>query len=1033
MKTKFKGILTLILALVVQMTFAQELETVTGTVTTADGMPLPGVNVIVQGTTRGEQTDFDGNYSIEVSEGEVLVYSYLGMTTVEKLVGDVNIIDVVLQPDAAQLQEVVVTGYGIERAKRTTTYATETVDNDQLTIAAPTSAASALAGKVAGLQINVTSNGVNPSSQIILRGLRSISQNNEALIVIDGAISTQGAFDDLNPINIKSINVLKGATAAALYGSRAGNGAVIVTTKNGSTLEGDGFTIGLNSSTTFEEVAYMPDFQDNYGTGWQGVYDPVENTNWGPAFDGVVRQIGPTFADGTFQEVPYAVVEDNAKDFYETGVTLQNTVYFSGADENSNFYLSVGDQETTGIVPENRFRSNTFRLNASQEMGDLTLSVNSSFSRDERSIVGNDIGAQNRQLYWFILNVPRNIPLTRYKDWRTDLYASPNGYYNAYYQNPYWAIDTNRDMDESMRLSGNVAASWDITEWLNFTTRLGLNRATQYGKNWRAAQTYTDAYTRPSPVTSFVEDYEFQSLQYTSDAILTADFDFLEDFTLQAILGATQFTAKSRESEIRANNLSIPGFYDISNGTGEPVVFVDEEINKNYGFFGDFTFGYNNYLFLHVAGRQDFTSTLPAEDNSYFYPSIGVSAVLTDIIPTLEGDVLNYLKLSASNSTVYNDLSPFQINEVFVQQDANNQNLAFPYGTVNGFALNSITVDPNIQKEKLNTTEVTASFAFFANRLTLDASWYNTVTSNLITFTTPGPASGATDYLTNIGETENTGYELSLGARIFDYEDFGWDFNLNYTHFETIVNEIKPGLDEIQVAGTGEFGVYAVVGEAFPQIKATSYVRDDQGRVVVDAETGNPEVGGLKNMGSTLPEHIFGLVNTFRYKDFTLSATMDYRTGHVYYSQLADIMEFTGRSVESASANRQDFVWPNSVIEVSEGVYEENTNISVTEGKQDFWTENYNAIKENYVRDATALKLREVALNYRLPQEFLESTFINKLTVGLVGRNLITWLPEENRFSDPEFQGQSGNAIGISGFFQSPPTRNYGFSINVEF
>lgn len=1044
MKTKLNGFLTLLLALFVQVAFAQE-ETIRGTVTDDTGMPLPGVNIVIKGTSEGTQTDFDGNYAINASNGDVLVYSFMGLTTVEKVVGDDDEIDVVMTPDAAQLEEVIVTAYGIEREKREVTYQTEKVDSDVLTIGQPTNAANALTGKVAGLQINTQGNGVNPNTQIILRGLRSVTQNNEALIVIDGSVATQGAFNDLNPLDIDDINVLKGATAAALYGADAANGALIVTTKKGQ--KGDTFRIGLTSTTTLEEIAYMPDFQTEYGTGWQGDYNPIENTNWGPRFDGQPRRIGPIFADGTFQEVPYAPVENNLRDFYDTGVTFQNTVYFSGStDETDSYYLSIYDQETTGVIPGDNYNKNVFRFNASKKMGDLELAVNSSYTLDEKNVVGGTIGAQGRPLYWFILNTPANIPLATYSDWENDLYASPDGYYNGYYENPYWALDTNRELDNTTRLLGNIRATYEIAEWLKFTGRGGINRYTSLGKNWRAAQTYEapgGAYladgSRPNPQTSFVEDTESQQTIYTLEGILTSDFMIEDDYSVKAILGATSYTSRYRWSGYRGNNLSIPGFYDLSNATGELQIvdepgvssFVNNSVEKKYGYFADLTLGYKNWLFVNASGRYDFTSTLAPSQNSYFYPGFGVSTVLTDAIPSIKTDFMNYLKLTASHTVVYNDINPYAINELYLGSGA------FPFGGLGGFYLSGNAPDPLIEKEQVTSTEFGANLAFFNNRITLNMAYFTTLTNDLITYVTYGPASGADSGLTNIGEAEGTGFEASLGAKVFSTDDFRWDLSFNYTSYETVINEIG-ATDEIAIATNGLVGTYAIEGLPFPQIQATSYVRDPNGNVVINPNTGNPEAGGLKPLGKTTPDYTLGLTNILEYKGFTLAATFDYRTGHVYYSQLGDAMEFTGRSMESVSANRQDFLFPNSVYQTgvdADGnpIYTENTNIPVTGGRQNFWTNTYNEIKENYVKDATALKLRELSFKYSLPSEFLDKTPIDRLSIGVVGRNLVTWLPAENRFSDPEFNNSTGNSIGIGGYFQGPPTRNYGMTLNVEF
>jgi len=1003
-------------------------KTVTGTVISAeDDMPIPGVSVSVKGTTLGTVTNIDGEFELKVPENaKDLIVSFVGMKSQTINLGSKLNFTIVLQPELVGIDEVVVTALGIKRAQRSNTSQVQNVKAEELVAVQPTRAATALAGKVAGLQINVQDNGVNPTTQILLRGLRSISASNSALIVIDNTIASQGAFDALNPNDIESMNVLKGATAAALYGSAAANGALIVTTKKGA--DGRKFIVGLNSSVTFEDVAYMPDFQTEYGTGWEGAYDNVENTNWGPRFDGTIRQIGPTFPDGTFQAVPYAPVANNLRDFYETGLTIQNTAYVSGSSEDSKMYLSVGQQDVQGIVPSDTYTRYTFRVNATKRIKNIEMTANISYMTDETDVVGDDIGDQDRTLYWFVLNTPANIPLTSYKDWRNDLYASPDGYYNAYYQNPYWAIDTNRDEDKSHRFTGNMGLTWDIVDWMSLTGRVGLNRVNGNGKYWRAAQTYDeDLQPSHSAVSSFVTDSEFQSNIMNANAIMNIDRDLTEDISLIANIGATTYMYHYRESELTGRNLSIPDFYDISNRTGELEGSADESQRRTYGFFGDFTFGYRDYLFLNLSGRNDWTSTLNPDNNSYFYPNIGLSFVFTDAISILkDSEAISFGKFTVSNSTVYNDLSAYAINPVYLNSSS------FPFGGVNGFYLDNTSVDANIKKEKLNSTEFGLNMGFFDNIVSFDASYFITKTTDLITNTTPSRAAGATAFLTNIGELKGQGLELAVTATPIRGE-FRWDINLNYTSNETEVVKITDDLDEVAISTTGTRGIYAIEGMAFPQVKASSYVRDPQGRIVVDATSGNPLVGDMKPMGKTTPDYIVGLNNTFSYKGITLTATFDYRTGHVYYAQGSDAMEFTGRSMESVSANRQDFVIPNSVIEVSPGVYEENTNVPITDGIMGYWQNTYNEIKENYVRDATALKLRELAVNYQLPASLLRNTPIETLKVGFIGRNLLTWLPSENRFSDPEFNNTNNNAIGIGGYFQSPPTRSYGFNLNVEF
>ncbi len=378
------------------------------------------------------------------------------------------------------------------------------------------------------------------------------------------------------------------------------------------------------------------------------------------------------------------------------------------------------------------------------------------------------------------------------------------------------------------------------------------------------------------------------------------------------------------------------------------------------------------------------------------------------------------------------------------------QGIGYPFGTLNGFDVSGTAVDSGLTKEKINTSEVGVNMAFFNNRLTFDGAYYSTKSTDLITNTTPSVASGATNFLTNIGELKGSGYELTLGGTIIQSPDFSWDMNVNYTHSEQEVTKIKEGVNEIEVYSTnvaGDVGIFAIVGEQFPTLKTSSYTRDPQGRIVIDPVSGDPIQGPLVKQGQVTPDYIIGLTSSVNYKGFRLATTMDYRTGHVYYEQGSDNMEFTGRSIASVSANREDFVIPNSVYESSPGVFVENTSIPITDGIQDYWTNTYNEIKENYVKDATAFKIREVSLTYDVPSQWLDKTLIHSARIGFVGRNLFTWLPEENRFSDPEFKNLvssattasgtrnavSANAIGIGGYLQGPPTKSVGVSLNLEF
>lgn len=1030
MRTNIKLFLTAVFFACSISVWAQQ-KTISGQVTDSDGFPVADAYVYVEGTENGVYTNENGSYTLNVNEGDNVAVEFIGLETKMITVGNANNYNVSLsQGGAIDLAATVVTGaYGIEKYANEITYAAEQVTSEELNVAQPTEITQGLAGKVSGVNVAIQSNGVNPQTQINMRGIRSISLSSQPLYIIDGQIASVGAFNNLSPVDVESMDLIKGPSASALYGSDAANGVVIVKTKQGK--KSEKITVGVNSTLTIDEVSFMPEFQNEYGSGWQGDYDPIENTNWGPAFDGQPRQIGPTLANGDFQLLPYSPIEDNLLDFYNTGTTYQNTLYAFSGDESSNYYASVTDLRANGVMPRDEYRRNTFKFNASKKLGKIKLSASTMYARDKTSVVGDEIGSQNRTIYWFILNTASNIPLRNYRDWRNNVWASPNGWYNGYYQNPYWAIDTNRDNDETNRLIGNISADWEIKDWLTFTTRFGVNNVNGSGLEWRDAQDYTSDYSRPDPVSSFVEEFTSKYLQYTSEALLSSNFNISDALTLKSIVGANNYSNHYKSLRVRGNNLAIPEFYAISNRAGELQGTVSEERERYYGFFGDFTLTYNDYLSLHLSGRQEWVSTLPLDVNDYFYPSVGLSFVASDAFD-LNKDFISYLKFTTNATRTYNRPDPLDINQVY------RSITGFPFGNISGFGLGNTAVDAGIKPEKNDNFEVGIASAFFNNKVTFDASYYTTKIEDLLTSTSAAPSSGSYFYYTNIGELSNKGYELALGLKPVDTRVFDWDLKVNYSKYETVVEDLDPNDPTVTetslVTYGGGYGVWAIEGMAMPQIKAISYERDPEGRIIINPNTGNPIIGDEKVLGQTLPKYTIGLVNNFKISNFNISATFDYRTGHVYYSQLADAMEFTGRSLESVSANRQDFIIPNSVYEVN-GEYVENTNIPVSGGQQTYWTDHYNEIKENYVKDATALKLREVAISYTIPNKYIESTGISKLTVGLVGRNLLTWLPEENRYADPEFNNSftNSNTFGISGYFQPPPTRSYGFTVNFEF
>jgi len=1026
MRSKFKWIFTLLVAFTMQFSFAQE-KTVTGVVSDELG-PIAGANVVVQGTTRGTTTDFDGNYTISAKQGDVLVFTYTGKKTSTVKVGAANSYNVSMSDDVVQGNEVVVTAYGIVRETKKLAYSTEKVEAKQLTQASPVNAVTALAGKVSGLNIITRNNGVNPSTVVILRGYKGITGDNAALIVIDGVIQANNALNNLNPNDIESINTLKGASATALYGSQGRNGALIVTTKQGK--KDTGMSVDFSTSMVVEKIKYFPEMQTSFGSG-VGEYDPFENTSWGPRYDGNLRRLGPILSDGSYQLLPYKAIPDNRKNFFVDGVTKINTISLTGGDEKSTYFFSAQKSDITGITPKDEYGKNNFRLNVSRQMSNkFKVSTGVSFFTDNSNVVG-DGGYQSRPIFWNVINTPANVPLTSYKDWRNNKFATPEGYYNQYYQNPYMIIDIARDKVTSNRLLGNVKFTYDFNKWFSASYSLAGTYFNSYAKNTRDAITYNPDLAPGrvgSNTTASVAEATASNRRINSDLLLTFKKEITKDLKGTLILGNALFDYKENNLNVGGTNLFIPELYNPSVRTGELTGGSSEFRERRVGWFADLTLDISNYLSLNGAYRIDQASALPVDNNKFDFYTFGASLSMLDAIPSLKSDTFNFWKLSASYSqTGYQPPIGF-INELYSVPTG------FPFGSTVGVATPTTGASPRFSPSFTKAYEFGTELEFFSKRLSVKANYFNTTTDNEFLNASTSSASGINALRLNAGSMESKGFELDLNASIIRKENFEWKIGVNASKIKSEVLSLSDGATRLQTGlAAADVGVYAQVGESFPSLYGTAYTRDDEGHIMLNAN-GDPIVSSeLKYLGTTTPTLIMGFNTSVRYKQFTLSAVADYKTGHKYYNNLVDALEFTGSTLHSASAGREPFVFPNSVYEYTPGVWSENTNITTSDGGYNFWTNTYNAIKENYVVDATTLKLREVALNYDLPSKYLDKTFIKGISFGLVARNIIMLRSAQNKYTDPEFTTDSQQVTGFGTQNQLPPTASYGFKMDVKF
>ena len=1025
MRTKFSGILTLLMAFIVQITFAQEM-TISGTVTDQSGLPLPGVNIVIKGTNTGTQTDFDGNYSIKANRGSVLSFSYLGFATQEQVVDNQDVVNIQLREDASQLEEVVVTALGILRKSNEITTSVQTVREQELNQANNPNAVISLAGKVSGLQINTTNSSVNPSTRIILRGNRSLTGDNQALIVIDGVISTAQVLTALDPNIIESVNVLKGANGAALYGSRGANGVLIVTTKQGNK-EDEKFKINVNSAVSFTDIAFIPERQTRYGQGWNGDHISYENGAWGPEFDGTLQPVGLPQEDGTYRYFEYSPIKDNIKEFFQTGTTLQNTVSFSGGNADGYVYLSANDLNTEFIINNDKLKRNTFNFKGGKRLGKWNVSGNVTYITQKTE-------EANGSIYNDLLQTATNIPVEEFSE--------PNlqTHWTSYYRSPYWIRDNERTTDRADIFTGIGQVSYDFNDNINVTYTANLRSRQRSGLSF--VNGFVDNLNIGggdfTTISSF-DTYTDTQRNIYADLIFNFDYQIGENFTLKANVGNNFTDNKFVQTTVGGDNLTIPGFYNIDNIPGTPRTSNTSISSRGYAFFANADFGFKDYLFLNVTARNDWTSVLDKSLNSFFYPSAGISFIPTNAIPGLKGNILNQAKLTASIVKVGNAaVNAYDINQVF------NQTTGFPFGSLNSFGPDVTISDPLLENEFLISKEFNINLGFFKDRLTIDGSYYSSSNQNQIVQVSASNASGVTNSFINIGETETNGFEIDLGITPIRTEDFRWDARIFYQTNETKVIKVSDDATEVAIQAfpnnANPVGVFAIEGEEFPVIKGSAYERDPQGRVLIDPVTGNPRVtSDLKKLGKSNPDYIVGLNTSIEYKGFRLAGVFDYRTGHQFWSGAKSWLSWSGHLIESAVNGRGGFIYPNSAVETAPGVYEANNSV-ITGGTTysnflNYFSNNYYSVAENFVLDATAFKVRELSLSYTFPKTLLNKTSISNLTLGVNAINPFIILPKENRgYGDPETSNvNNNNGQGLAAIGQYPTTRSYGFNINITF
>ncbi|GAA4413574.1 SusC/RagA family TonB-linked outer membrane protein [Nibrella viscosa] len=1053
-----------ILAIVFCLPVLAQNITVTGRVTTAeDGSALPGVSVLIKGTTRGTTTDQNGDYRLSAAKGDVLQVSFIGFATESVKLENQTTVNFTLKPDASQLQEIVVTAQGIRKSQREIGYAVSKVQTEDVTVGRSPQLAQALSGKVTGLAVYNINNSVDPSVKIVLRGYRSLTGNNEALVVLDGMQTTSTVLALLNPNDIESVTVLKGGQAATLYGSAGINGALVITTKKG--VKGK-LKVSVSNSTNFDQISFLPQFQDKFGSGshyyqsygtagysndyllrMKANWRSYENQQFGDPFDGSMRIMGRTVEDGSQYIIPYAAIKNGRYKAFDTGVSVNNQVSFQGGDETSSFYLSAENQKIQGIVPHDKSDRTGVRLSATKESGKLRTGFNVGYTQAAYDRTGSDF-------YFDVINQPANLPLNDLRDWQNNKFANPNGFYNDYYNNPYFNADNNRLKYKDANISGNLNLNYDATPWLMFVERLGIMNNSRTGKNtvgkflysdWAKTKSFipapwyfdgdgTGIYRAITDNLGSVSDYSATENVINNEfqIHLTKDFG---PFSNKLILGNSVYQRYTKSISVGSSSIVVPDVYNVANRQGELTGGESNTMERRYGYYADLTTNYKNWLILNGSFRYDATSrfykpTRPANMWSYPYYGVALSFIPTDAFPMIKSSFLNFAKLRASYNKNANDNIPLYGLDL-VYNNGNN----FPYGNTVGLTVGNTLPDPNLKPEIVYSAEVGGEFQLLNNRINLDVSAYtSTSKGQVITVRVPN-STGFSNLLINVGETRNWGYEAELKYLIARGGKFSWDASVRYSYNDNKVISLYPGITEFQYGGYSYANTNVIVGERFPMLKTDGYqyAPDGSGYRLVNATTGYPlRQTTLSPRGGTLPRHIAGLGSKMEYGNFGFTFNFEYRGGNVMYSDLGRQMTFTGSG--KWTENRAPHIFPNSAYLDSDGKVVPNTTINVREAEYALWVDSYRLISENFVNPAWFVKLRDINLSYRLPQNLLTKTrLFSTASIALYGRNLITIVDKMNYYTDPEFSFTTGNGQGINNTGQTPPVRQYGVNINLGF
>lgn len=1042
---------------------------VRGVVTDEEGLPLPAVNITVKGTNKGTATNFDGNYELSVEPGQTLSFSIVGFEDKEVKVGSEVVINVQMQMGSA-LDEVVITALGISREKKSLGYVAEEVKAESLGLSTENNIGNLLSGQAAGVQITGNSN-IGGSSNVVIRGMSSLSGSNQPLFVVDGtpminesinSVSTQkgrrgrdygNGIGDLNPDDIEEITILRGASASALYGSRAANGVVLITTKKGSK-DSKGLGVSISTSMEVGKIYGLPKFQNEYGGGssqefteYNGELLPDYNTDesWGPRLDGtLVRQAYSWFPDDPDygKATPWVAHPNNVKNFYRTGINEKLNISVSSAAETGRYRISYTNLDQKGVVPNSSLMSNTVNISASKDITKkFSAGANVTYvhtyvkgrppfgssgdGQEEGSGVDSPIRSFNQ---WF----QRQVDLDRARDYET-VYASnktwnitsPTNLDAKFWDNPYWSLYNNYTQDWKNRVFGNLFLKYEITDDLSFE----INARTDWYTFRNRARIVKGSQGALFDGGEYQEGIR-EPRELNLDGLFNYSKNISNTISINANAGFNRRDFKRHENTgITIGGLAAPTIFTLSSSVDRPII-TDRTYRKRVNsLFGSISLGYNDILYLDGSYRADWSSTLPSDNNAYQYPALSASFIFTELY---KPGFLNFGKIRAGWSKVGNDTDPYQLLSTYSP--------GVSYGS---FPINSVPqklANAKLKPEETFSSEVGLDLTMFNRAVDFGFTYYKANTTNQIMTLPVSATSGYESLVINAGEIANDGIEMTLSVRPFqNVDDFDWEISANWAKNNSEVTKLYKDNEgtniETVILNDRDAKAYVVaeVGQPYGTFVVDAYARNDKGERLVDDKGNYMREKGVK-MGSYLPDFIGGVQNRIRYKNLSLSANLAYQKGGLIFSYTNRVFNRTGLSANTVGLNDKGNPMRDPVSEGgglrADGVdINGNPNMIYQDAKTYF--RNVYDIYEEYLYDASFIKLRDITLSYELPTSWFKNTFLQSASASIYGRNLLT-LHKNAPNIDPELSHGIGNVQAIEDS-STPSTRFYGVNINLKF